>query len=806
MMHQYLTVKDAHRDYLLFYRMGDFYELFFDDAIIAAKELDIVLTKRGKHGEQDIPMCGVPAHSSEMYLQKLIKKGHSVAICEQLETPEEAKKRGHKAVVKREVVRIITPGTILEDNLLESKETNYLCSIIKDDFTITIAWIDISLGDFYVETIQLTALSLEVTRLLPKELIISDSNFSDIEIKKQLQRYDGCITKRANSLFEFYRCEAKLKAFYAVEFLSGIGSFSRAETIAAGALLEYIEYTQRSNIPRVKKLIKVFANYFMSIDHATRVNLELERSVRGHNKNSLLKILDKTLTASGGRLLAHYLSSPLANAMAINERLDGVESLLNLPDVRLSIRTALKEFPDTERALSRISAKRGTSRDLGIIRDSLQMALKVAEIIQSNKCVSRILTAARQITSFDNLLNELKSALQYHVTTNNPLLVNGGFVRNGYHAQLDKFYYLKSNSDERITQLRNKYKELTGITAIKILKNNVIGYFIEVTPSNASKMSNSVFIHRQSLGSAIRYTTEELKQLETEILICDDKIAQLEQEILVTLCSKVLDASEQIDMSAQSIAIIDVTCALAEVSHQYKYVRPIVDDSIKFSVTHGRHPVVERGTSSAFIPNHCHLNQEKENLWLITGPNMAGKSTFLRQNALICIMAQIGSFVPAENAHVGVVDKLFSRIGAADNISQGQSTFMVEMLETAYILNNATNRSFIILDEIGRGTATYDGLAIAWSVIENLHNQIKARTLFATHYHELTALEATLDKLSCWTMKVREWENKIIFMHEVISGKADKSYGIHVAELAGMPTNVIQRAYSILDMLTKKNI
>jgi DNA mismatch repair protein MutS len=823
MMQQYLSIKSLHKEYLLFYRMGDFYELFFDDAIIAAQALDIVLTKRGQHADQDIPMCGVPAHSHVLYLHKLIKKGHSVAICEQLETPEEAKKRGSKSVVRRDVTRIITPGTLIEDDLLEAKEPNYICCIyqnqknkIKQNEQIEqknceffIAFAEISLGIFQVTKVPECDLSAEIHRLLPKEIIISDQMAQSNNLHEKFQNIR--ITVISDSLFDMNRAKEKICRVYNVSFLDGIINLNDPEIIATGTLLEYLSHTQKTESLRLRPPTKTTHSDHMIIDGATRNNLELFRNLTGEKKDCLLTILDTTKTSGGSRLLVYTLSSPLVNAEAINNRLDDVTVFVKKQDLCTQLQNILQHFPDVSRALTRICIEKGIYCDLAIVRDAMIVGTRVAELLHDNiPLLSRnLLSATKQIGGFSDLLEELKNSLNFELYNYNRTQQNntiGGFIKRGYNAQLDRLYQLRNNSDLEIEKLRNEYRQCTGINTLKITKNNILGYFIEVTPSHGDKMNDPKFIHRQSLSSSLRYVTEKLRQLETELALCDEKIKQLECDIFLDLCQKTTSKADFITLLAQSIAKIDIACALADVAIRNNYVRPIIDNTCDFQIVSGRHPVLElclkRNKQNSFVENSCSMYENK-NLWLITGPNMAGKSTFLRQNALICIMAQIGSFVPAQSAKIGVVDRLFSRIGAGDNIAQGQSTFMMEMLETAHILNNMTPRSLIILDEIGRGTSTYDGLAIAWSIIEWIDHNIGGRTLFATHYHELTTLEKQLPHLVCYTMKVKEWEGKIIFMHEVISGKANKSYGIHVAELAGMPTAVTQRAYGILKKLTE---
>jgi DNA mismatch repair protein MutS len=807
MMRQYLMVKQQHKDYMLFYRMGDFYELFFEDAIIAAEVLDITLTKRGKHLEEDIPMCGVPAHSAEPYLEKLIASGHRVAICEQVESPEEAKRRGgYKAVVKREVVRIVTPGTLIEEALLEGKQANYLLSIAHINDQISLAWSDISTGVFFVSTSTTATLSADLARLSPGEILVPRKLLEQHKIRESLSDWMPKTAPQPDSMFDTGRGEHRLCTFYNLQSLAGIGDFTKSEIAACGALLEYLEHTQKIHLPRLARPKRLKASNFMLIDASTRRNLEINISTSGERKNSLLAVMDKTITATGGRLLSLYLSSPLCNSEAINHRLDAVEFFTNNKDIREQTRTTLRSFPDIERALSRIFLSKGSPKDLVSIADGLIIALNVCDALTNLSAhLPKILrTAIGQMGNFGSLLTELRTALPREARMT---LKEGGFINQGYNPQLDRLRDLQAHSTDKLLELQEKYRRLTGVSSLKITNNNVLGYFVEVKPSYSNKITDPIFEHRQTLGNAVRYTTPELRQMESELINCNERISQIELEIFASLCNKVMDQAEAISMTAQGVASIDLFSSLAQLAIDSKYARPNVDSSLEFHIEGGRHPVVERANRSEFIANGCNLNPGN-NVWLITGPNMAGKSTFLRQNALICIMAQIGSFVPATSAHIGIVDKLFSRIGAADDISRGQSTFMVEMVETANILNNATPRSLIILDEIGRGTSTYDGVSIAWAVVEYIHNNIGnipetkgCRTLFATHYHELTQLEDKLTGVVCYTMKVREWEGKVIFLHEVEKGRADRSYGIHVAELAGLPKAVTARAQEILKTL-----
>lgn len=801
MMKQYFSIKEAHREYMLFYRMGDFYELFFEDAVIASKELDIVLTSRGKHIGNDIPMCGVPAHAGDGYLHKLLKNGHSIAICEQLESPEEAKKRGYKAVVRREVTRIITPGTLTEETLLSAGSNNYLCAIAVQENLVSIAWIDISTGDFSVSSVELAGLSPELARLSPAEIIISDKLTADETVSKMLQESSGTLTQRPASIFQYDRSENRVKHFFGLASTSGLGSFTKNEIVVTGVLLEYLEHTQKGNLPKLTRPKKVQNSDYMMIDPVTRRHLEIDQSAP-NRQNSLLRIINKTITAGGSRLMNIYLASPLVNPDAINKRLDSLEYFFNNYAIMSEIREELKKFHDIERALLRISTGRGTPRELAAINLSMRVAINIAELLRfsNTELTDGINSLISQIGVFGDILDALQNALA-------PDAISGSndvcFLRKGYSRHLDQLYALQDSTLKSIETLKSKYQNISGINNLKLVRNNIIGYFIEVSPSNAQKMQDQIFIHKQSLGTAIRYTTEELKKLETDLLVSSEKIKNLEQELLQELCAKTLEVSDEIFLTAESIANLDVITTLAYVAKKNNYSRPCVDNSQNITITKGRHPIVESNTAIQFIANDCLIN-ENSHMILLTGPNMAGKSTFLRQNALIIIMAQIGSFVPAESARIGVVDKLFSRIGSGDNISAGQSTFMTEMLETSYILNNATKNSLLILDEVGRGTSTYDGVAIAWSVLEYIHDNLGSRTLFATHYHELTELEGIIDKLLCYSMNVKEWNSQVIFLHEIVIGKADKSYGVHVAELAGMPQKVTKRAAAILNELTSK--
>ncbi len=805
MMQQYLAIKEAHRDYLLFYRMGDFYELFFDDAKEAAAALDIALTKRGQHAGEDVPMCGVPAHSHESYLQKLIKQGFKVAICDQMEPPEEAKKRGAKSVVRREVTRIITPGTITEDTLLEPSTANYLAAIAQAEGKTALAWLDISTGSFTTSTIMPESLASELARLNPRELLLPERLLEHSEFKRLLQPWRAILTPHVASFFDSIKAERKIQQFYDVASLDAFGTFNRAEIGACGSLLEYIELTQKGNIPHLEPPQRAEQRHSMAIDPATRRNLELTHTLSGEYKGSLLHTINKTTTAAGSRLLAAYIAAPLIDPAAITTRHDMVAFFHVHPTLRRDLREALSIIPDIERALSRLYLGRGAPRDLVMMREGLRGALTISEILEfcgKEDMPTGVSAYMQQLGTYDTLLTTLIDALQDEV----PFHVrDGNFIKPGFHPKLDAARTAREQSETSKAELRDKYRVETGVDSLKVKDNNVIGFYIEIPAQHASKMPD-YFIHRQTMAGAVRYTSPELRELENTIINAKDTAFSLELEIFNDLVTRITEKADALSLTAQALAGLDVMTALAELATQHNHTRPTIDDSAAFAITSGRHPVVEASRAQQgeeFIANDCDLN-DTQRLWLLTGPNMAGKSTFLRQNALITILAQIGAFVPAEQAHIGVVGRLFSRVGAADDLAQGRSTFMVEMIETATILNQATTRSLVILDEIGRGTATFDGLSIAWAVIEHIHNTTQCRTLFATHYHELTSLTTTLSALACRTMRVKEWNDDIIFLHEVTEGSADHSYGIHVAKLAGLPQAVITRAKEVLNTLQQK--
>ena len=822
MMAQYLETKKAYPDYLLFYRMGDFYEMFFDDAVAASKALDIALTKRGKLEGADVPMCGVPFHAYETYLSRLIKHGFKVAICEQMEDPKEAKKRGAKSVVKRDVIRLVTAGTLTEENLLDSRRNNFLLSLAKTGDMLGVSWLDLSTGDFFLEEIGLknkseaVVVSSLLSRLSPVEILVSDRYLQSPKLFEMFNEYRKKLSVLPEARFNFENARRNLLNLFKVETLDAYGSFSRAEITAAGVLMDYVETTQKGQMPRVEKPVKIYERQVMEIDGATRRSLELLESSSGDRGNSLLSVLDRTVTGAGARMLAGRIASPLVDTKEIGERLNVVEFFLNEEFIRDDVRALLKACPDIERAVSRLSLERGGPRDLAAIKTTLAAVPRLKNILSgasSQNMVSELPEAVARIAGrmghHENLVDELERALADEL----PLLArDGGFIREGYYPPLDEIRRVKNNSQQIILQLQEKYAAATDIPNLKIKYNNLIGYFVEVPAKFATRMlENKDFIHRQSVLNAVRFTTVELTEIENEIRGAGEKLLATELELFNKLVTEVRIAADDISRTAKALAELDVGAALADLAAEKNYCRPEIDDSFCFDVEDGRHPVVEaslaREHGGAFVGNDCRLGGDYSNIWLITGPNMAGKSTFLRQNAIIAVMAQIGSFVPAKRARIGVVNKLFSRVGASDDLARGRSPCMVEMVETASILNRADERSLVILDEIGRGTATFDGLSIAWAVVEHLHEVNRCRALFATHYHELTSLVGKLHKMSLHCMKIKEFNDEVIFLHEVIDGAADRSYGIHVAKLAGLPPVVLKRAEQVLSSLEndKKN-
>ncbi len=838
-MAQYLEIKAANPDSLLWYRMGDFYELFFEDAEVAAKALGIVLTKRGKHLGEDVAMCGVPVHKSDEYLQKLIKQGYRVAVCEQLEDPAEARKRGSKAVVHRDVVRLVTPGTLTEDALLDSSTRNFLTalfavakdkggsrhdarSLIERDDSLAIASVDISTGEFEVGEIEGRDLPGELIRLSPSEVIAAEVLLADPGVSQWITVAGAAPTSVPTPSFDSLSGERQLKEQLGVSDLQGFGSFSRPMLAAVGSLLRYVDLTQIGKRPVLRPPRIVGQSDALLIDAASRASLELIRATNGEKRGSLLDAIDRTVTGAGARELSARLASPIVDAQEIETRLDDVAYLIDHQQLRETVRKTLLGTPDVARAMSRLSFGRGGPRDLAGIRDGLKIASACANALhESPDAIGLPEGLARLVARLVVAGSELKDKLDAALIDAPPHLKrDGGFVAQGYNADLDEARALRDDSRQVMASLEVQYITQTDIKTLKIRHNNVIGYFLEVTQANSKAFLepplSETFHHKQTMANAMRFTTIELTKIEGRIASAAERALQLENEIFSDLVETVKAEEAGLSDLATALGVLDHVTALAEVAHIEGYVRPRIEVNRAFNIVGGRHPVVEQAlrkeNASPFIENDCKLGSDDvapngfdettaARLWLVTGPNMAGKSTFLRQNALIAVIAQMGSFVPAQEATIGVIDRVFSRVGAADDLARGRSTFMVEMIETAGILNQASDRSLVILDEIGRGTATYDGLSIAWAAVEYLHDVVQCRTLFATHYHEMTILADRLDNVTNVTMDVKEWRDDIVFLHKVKSGAADRSYGVQVAKLAGLPKPVIKRAREVLKRL-----
>ncbi|MDX8528847.1 DNA mismatch repair protein MutS [Mesorhizobium sp. MSK_1335] len=825
MMEQFIEIKAANPDSLLFYRMGDFYELFFDDAEKASQALGIVLTKRGKHQGQDIPMCGVPVHAADDYLQKLIAQGFRVAVCEQIEDPAEAKKRGSKSVVRRDVMRLVTPGTITEDKLLAPSESSFLMALgrVKGGGAATsqagfaLAWIDISTGAFRVAETTAERLLADIFRVDPRELIVAEPVFHDPELRPVFDVLGRVASPQPPSLFDSASATGRIARFFEVATPDSFGTFSRAELSAISGTIAYVEKTQKAERPPLSRPEREEQGSTLFIDPATRANLELLRTLSGSRDGSLFKAIDRTVTGGGARLLADRLMAPLTDPAAIAARLDSVSFFRSETRLCQGLRANLKSVADMPRALSRLALNRGGPRDLGALRAGFEAAGAIAELFAAAALPAELAAALAAIRALpEALARHLSDALDDEL----PLIKrDGGFVRSGYHAELDEMRALRDASRKVIAGLERSLIEETGIRSLKIRHNNVLGYYIEVTANHHGVMTGSDaakarFIHRQTMANAMRFTTTELAELESKIANAADKALGIELATFDRLTAEVVGEANSIRAGAEALAALDVSSALALLSESEGWCRPVVDASLAFEISGGRHPVVEqalrRSGEGPFVANDCDLSPEggarNGAIWLLTGPNMGGKSTFLRQNALIAILAQTGSFVPAQSAHIGIVDRLFSRVGASDDLARGRSTFMVEMVETAAILNQAGERALVILDEIGRGTATFDGLSIAWAAVEYLHEKNRCRAIFATHFHEMTALAGKLSRLHNVTMRVKEWEGDVVFLHEVGKGAADRSYGVQVARLAGLPEAVVGRARQVLHQLEEGEV
>lgn len=790
MMAQYFALKEDAKDCLLFYRMGDFFELFFDDAKIASQVLDIALTARGEHLGQPVPMCGVPVHAGDAYLARLIRAGHRVAIAEQIESPAAAKARGSKSIVARAVVRVVTAGTLTEETLLESRAANWLIALAPVGDEVGFAAADISTGRFETGAVAALAIDAECARIGAAETLIPEGS-----------ALSGLARPKAD--FDVIGGERRIKDLFGASTLEGYGGLSRAELSACGALLAYLDHVGKGTLPFMEPPMRRMQNDHMAIDAATRASLELVRTVGGDRKGSLLDAIDRTVTGAGARTLAADIGAPLLDLAEINRRLDLVSFWQGNHLLRGDVRAALKALPDFARALGRIAAGRGSPRDLGQLRDGLSHAWQLRETLGHVENPPAMLSALLPaLEGHGALIDLLTRALVPDLPVD---AARGGFIAQGYDAALDDLRVLGSDGRRAMAALEQRYREHTGIAGLKIKHNNVLGYHIEVSAKNADALmaADSGFTHRQTLAGVVRFNASDLHDLAIKVTQSGAHALAAEAAHLEELTEAALARSSAIAATANGLARLDVATALAERSVEGDWCRPQFVADQRFEVTSGRHPVVESALSARgerFISNDCHLIASSR-LWLVTGPNMGGKSTFLRQNALIALLAQAGSFVPASSATLSLVDRLFSRVGASDNLARGRSTFMVEMVETAAILSQATAQSLIILDEVGRGTSTYDGLAIAWAVVEAVHEVNQCRCLFATHYHELTRLAEKLPALSLHHVRAREYKGDLVLLHELTEGPADRSYGIAVARLAGLPPTVLARAKAVLSKL-----
>lgn len=809
---QYLDSKIQHQDCLLFFRLGDFYELFFDDAKIASQILGITLTARNKES-QEVPMCGIPYHSLDAYLRKLIDAGYKIALCEQLESPQEAKQRGAKSVVKRDVTRIITASTIIDESLTNANVPNYLISLVPffdkfDGNKISLCFLDIATDDFGVYDFLSDNLSDELEKISPKEIIVSQETINKRPLYECLKPYLKSCVVQADSYFAYNKCTYITTKFLNIMDIKSIGELSQTQVSAIGSVLEYINITQKANLPKLSLPKITNKNSVLLIDAPTRKNLELTKNVNGEYKDSLLELLNKTVTKSGNRLMFRYVSSPITDLEELSQRHDVVEYYVKNHQLLLRLQSALSSFGDIERIVAKISVKRAMPYDIIVLKDSINSAFEIKNILLShfNDLPVKLQEITKLLPSNLTIPEVVKEVLQ-----DNPakVLTDGGFIRSDYHPRLQELSNILHNNDAILNSIKAQYQQKTGVDNLKILRNNVIGLFIEISSKNANKMTDDTFIHRQTMNNNIRYSTIELQKLDQDILTAQGQLVGLEQEIFSQLCDRILEYTELLKNTANAVSELDVFLSLAFVAKSCNFTKPIMVEDQSFEIIDGRHPIVENNFKRMhenFSSNSCSLS-EKANIWLITGPNMGGKSTFLRQNALMIILSQIGSFVPASYAKIGIVDKLFSRIGASDDISKGRSTFMVEMTEVSSILAQSTYKSFIVLDEVGRGTSTYDGVAIAWASLEYINSNIKARSLFATHYHELNSLAEQFENIKNYNLAIQEINGSIRFLHKIVAGPSSKSYGIHVAEIAGMPIEVIKKAEEILDMLSnQKNV
>jgi len=796
LMEQYLKIKAEYQDTILLYRMGDFYETFFEDAKTISKELGIALTKRAHGKTADVPLAGFPYHSLDNYLYKLIQAGHRVAICEQVENPKMA-----KGIVKREVIEVVTPGATLSEKLLDHKSNNFLAALAFSEKTIGLALSDISTGEFYAAEIKTEQLVEQMFAFQPKEILVSTSQADDLStfITGHLP---VIITRRDDWMFNYDYAYDLLLNHFQVHSLKGFGVDPLPAAIcASGAIINYLQENYKSSLEHIRKLQVINLSDFMILDEATRRNLEIKDPLReNRDGRTLMEVIDLTQTAMGGRLLRKWVNQPLRIEKEINRRLDLVGELFLNKEVQDEIHTTLKNCPDMERLIGKVATERANGRDLIFLKNSLTIIPELKKHIANSK-----LPGLKKIASKLNELEHIIMLIDKAIVDDPPLtLSDGGIIKRGYSEDLDQIFEIAHHGKEWLISQQEKERTRTGISTLKINYNKVFGYYIEVTKTNLNKIPED-YIRKQTLINAERFITPELKEMEEKILTAEEKVNSLEYTLFQNIREQVSAETEKIQTNSNLIAFLDCINSYSVVAVENDYVRPGISNETSLYIKKSRHPVVEKfmQPGEEFIPNDVTLNPDDEQIWIITGPNMAGKSTFLRQVGLIVFMAQIGCFVPAEEAKIGLVDRIFTRVGASDNLARGESTFLVEMNETANILNNATDHSLVLLDEIGRGTSTFDGLSIAWAVSEYLHNEksIQAKTLFATHYHELTELAILYPKIKNYNVTVEEWENKIIFLRKIIPGGTDNSYGIHVAQMAGLPRAVIERAREILTNL-----
>lgn len=803
MMQQYLETKEQYKDCILFYRLGDFYEMFFDDALVASKELEITLTGKNCGTEERAPMCGIPHHAMEGYLTKLVSRGYRVAICEQVEDPKMT-----KGIVKREVVRIVTPGTNLNTQALDESKNNYLMGIYYAGDTFGISSVDVSTGDYYMtEVDSLKKVNDELMKYMPSELICNAAFFmSGMNIEELKDRFGIAVSSLEDWYFDSVGCESALQDHFHVASLQGLGILEYPSgVIAAGAIMQYLRETQKNSLAHITTLLPYSTGKYMVLDSATRKNLELVETLREKQKRgSLLGVLDKTKTAMGARLLRSYLEQPLVSLSEINARLDAIAELNQNIICREEIREYLHAIYDLERLMSKITYKSANPRDLIAFCSSIRMLPHIKYLLSDRKA-----QLLQEIQEQISPLTELADLIARAIEEEPPIAVKeGGIIKDGFHEEVDRLRRAKTEGKTWLAQLEQEEKERTGIKNLRVKFNRVFGYYLEVTNSYQNLVPEH-WIRRQTLANAERYTTAELKKLEEDILGAEDRLFALEYELFTEVREAIAAEVIKIHETAKAVAKIDVLASLSVVAERNNYVRPTMSNNGAIDIKNGRHPVVEQMISNdMFISNDTLLDNHKNRISIITGPNMAGKSTYMRQVALIVLMAQIGSFVPAESAKIGMVDRIFTRVGASDDLASGQSTFMVEMTEVANILRNATKHSLLILDEIGRGTSTFDGLSIAWAVVEHISSSqlLGAKTLFATHYHELTELEGKLDSVNNYCIAVKEQGEDIVFLRKIIRGGADKSYGIQVAKIAGVPASIIARAKEIAKELDEKDI